>query len=393
MIEKNSILTRGVDSVLPSRNKLAEFIKENKVKVYLGLDPTASLLHLGHSIPLRKLNQFAQMGAETILLVGNGTVKIGDPTGKDKSRPQLSDEEINQNFLNWKRQASKILDFDKIQIAYNDDWLKKLNFNKLIKLLSHATIQQLLERDMFAKRQEKNLPIFAHEIIYPLIQGYDSVALNANLEIGGTDQTFNMMMGRHLQKIYNNKEKFILTVPLVNGLDGRKMSKSLNNFIALEEEPNSMYGKLMSIKDDQIITYFELLTDVSITEIKTIKQALQSKENPINFKKKLAFTITSNLHNKDLAIKAEKQFEKIVQKKEIPKDIPSVNIKKNSTLKEVLQTCNLNLSNSDIKRMIKQNGINIVDKNQKINHINDIINQSCLLKIGKRKFFKLEIKD
>lgn len=393
MIEKNSILTRGVDSVLPSRDKLVEFIKENKVKVYLGLDPTASLLHLGHSIPLRKLNQFAQMGAETILLVGNGTVKIGDPTGKDKSRPQLSDEEINQNFLNWKRQASKILDFDKIQIAYNDDWLKKLNFNQFIKLLSHATIQQLLERDMFAKRQEKNLPIFAHEIIYPLIQGYDSVALDANLEIGGTDQTFNMMMGRHLQKIYNNKEKFILTVPLINGLDGRKMSKSLNNFIALEEEPNSMYGKLMSIKDDQIITYFELLTDVSITEIKTIKQALQSKENPINFKKKLAFTITSSLHSKDLAIKAEKQFEKVVQKKEIPKDIPNVSVKKNSSLKEVLQSCNLNLSNSDIKRMIKQNGINIVDKNQKINHINDIITQSCLLKIGKRKFFKLEIKD
>lgn len=393
MIEKNLLLDRGVDNILPSKDKLLQFIKENKIKVYLGLDPTANLLHLGHSIPLRKLNQFAQMGAETTLLVGNGTVKIGDPTGKDKSRPQLSDEEINKNFLNWKRQASKILDFDKIKIAYNDDWLKKLNFNKLIKLLSHATIQQLLERDMFVNRQKKNLPIFAHEIIYPLIQGYDSVALDANLEIGGTDQTFNMMMGRHLQKIYHNKEKFILTVPLINGIDGRKMSKSLNNFIALEEEPNTMYGKLMSIKDNQIITYFELLTDIANSEIKIIKQALMSQENPINFKKQLAFLITKSLHNKDLAIKAEKQFETVVQKKEIPSNIPSIKIKKNTGLKEVLQSCNLNLSNSDIKRMIKQNGINIVDKNQKINHINDVITQSCLLKIGKRKFFKLEIKD
>jgi tyrosyl-tRNA synthetase len=391
MINNNLLLERGVDTILPSKYKLAQFIKSHKVKVYLGLDPTANLLHLGHSIPLRKLNQFAQMGAETILLVGNGTVKIGDPTGKDKNRPQLSDSEINQNFLTWKRQADKVLDFSKVKIVYNDDWLSKLKFSDFIKLLSNSTIQQLLERDMFAKRQERSLPIFAHEIIYPLIQGYDSVALDVNLEIGGTDQTFNMMMGRHLQKIYNNKEKFILTVPLIDGLDGQKMSKSLNNFISLEEKPNSMYGQLMSIRDEQIINYFELLTNLPNLEIEEIKIALKNGENPINFKKKLAFTITSDLHNEVEAHQAQKNFEKVVQNREIPEDIPEILIKPNTNLKDILHTCQINFSSSDIKRMIKQNGIVIVDKSQKINHINNIINQNCLLKVGKRKFFKLKI--
>jgi tyrosyl-tRNA synthetase len=391
MINNNLLLERGVDTILPSKYKLAQFIKSHKVKVYLGLDPTANLLHLGHSIPLRKLNQFAQMGAETILLVGNGTVKIGDPTGKDKNRPQLSDSEINQNFLTWKRQANKVLDFSKVKIVYNDDWLSKLKFSDFIKLLSNSTIQQLLERDMFAKRQERSLPIFAHEIIYPLIQGYDSVALDVNLEIGGTDQTFNMMMGRHLQKIYNNKEKFILTVPLIDGLDGQKMSKSLNNFISLEEKPNSMYGQLMSIRDEQIINYFELLTNLPNLEIEEIKIALKNGENPINFKKKLAFTITSDLHNEVEAHQAQKNFEKVVQNREIPEDIPEILIKPNTNLKDILHTCQINFSSSDIKRMIKQNGIVIVDKSQKINHINNIINQNCLLKVGKRKFFKLKI--
>jgi len=192
-----AVLTRGVDQILPNKEKLAKLMSEKKIKLYLGIDPTAPYLHLGHSVPLRKLQDFAELGHEVILLVGNGTVKIGDPTGRDESRPVLTDEEIEKNFQNWKKQASKILDFDLIEIRHNGDWLDKLSYAEMVKLMARTTIQQLLERDMFQRRIEDGLPIHGHEIIYPLLQGYDSVVMDVDLEVGGTDQTFNMMMGRH----------------------------------------------------------------------------------------------------------------------------------------------------------------------------------------------------
>ncbi len=385
------LLNRGVTQILPKKTNLSKLISQRKIKVYLGIDPTANTLHLGHSIPLRKLNQFAQIGAEAILLVGDGTVKIGDPTGRDRSRPQLTSKEIESNFLNWKKQTNKILDFNKVKIIYNSKWLEKLNFNQLINLLSKVTTSQLLERDMFTQRQKKNLPIFGHEMIYPLIQGYDSVALDADLEIGGTDQTFNMLMGRTLQKIYHQKEKFILTTPLINGLDGRKMSKSLNNFIALSEEPDTMYGKLMSISDDQIIPYFELLTDTNQESINLIKNKLAEGQNPLIFKKQLAFLITEIYHNSKKADLAKHNFEKIIQNKEIPENLIEIKILKNQNIKTIIKLCGLNLSSQEIKRLIIQNSVLIIDKKQKINHINDIINSDCLLKVGKRNFFKLKI--
>ena len=244
------VLSRGVTEVLPSKESLKKLMSQKKIRLYLGIDPTGALLTLGHSVVLRKLQQFADLGHEVILLIGNGTVKIGDPTGKDTTRPELTNEEIEENFKDWQTQASKILDFNKIEIRRNGDWLDKLTYVDLIKIMGQTTVQQLLERDMFQERLKNGLPIHTHEIIYPLMQGYDSVVMDVDLEIGGTDQTFNMMMGRTLQKIYNNHEKWVLATPIIDGTNGRKMSKSYNNYVALTESPTDMYGKLMSISDE-----------------------------------------------------------------------------------------------------------------------------------------------
>src|SRR3989344_9502875 len=246
----DEILTRGVEKILPSAEGLAALMGKKKIRLYLGIDPTGNQLHLGHAVVLRKLNQFAQDGHDVILLIGNGTVRIGDPTGRDSTRPVLTDTEIEDNFKNWKTQASKILDFDQIRIVHNGDWLDKLTYGDLVRLMAQTTVQQLLERDMFQDRLQKGLPIHGHEIMYPLLQGYDSVAMDVDLELGGTDQTFNMMMGRQLQKSYHNHEKWVLTTPIINGTDGRKMSKSFGNFVALTENANDMYGQLMSTSDD-----------------------------------------------------------------------------------------------------------------------------------------------
>ena len=291
-------LTRGVTEILPSKKSLAELMEQKKIRLYLGIDPTGSLLTLGHSVLLRKLQQFADLDHDVILLIGGGTVKIGDPTGKDSTRPELTNEVIEENFKNWQEQASKILDFSKIKIMNNADWLDKLTYVDLIKIMAKTTVQQLMERDMFQERVKAGRPVHAHEIIYPLMQGYDSVHMDVDLEIGGTDQTFNMMMGRTLQKAYNNHEKWVLSTPIINGTDGRKMSKSYGNFVALTENPNDMYGKLMRIGDEMIINYFTVLTDVPMAEIEEMEKAMAAGENPMTFKKKLAFTITTMYHEK-----------------------------------------------------------------------------------------------
>jgi tyrosyl-tRNA synthetase len=390
------VLSRGVAEVLPSVKTLAEVMEKKKIKLYLGIDPTGSLLTLGHSVPLRKLQQFADLGHEVILLIGNGTVRIGDPTGRDSTRPVLTDEQIQEHFKDWKNQASKILDFSKIKLMYNGDWLDKLNYADIIKLSAQTTVQQLIERDMFQERLKKGLPIFGHEIMYPLMQGYDSVAMNVDLEIGGTDQTFNMMMGRHLQRVYNNHEKWVLTTPLINGTDGRKMSKSYGNFVALTEEPNDMYGKLMSIDDSMIIEYFTVLTDEPMHSIEKMKIALEQGQHPLPFKKRLAFTITEMYHTKADAITAERHFEATVQKKLVPEDVPSFTFKDQSmSIIDILDQCKLEMSKSQLRRLIEQGGVEVTLKNSqkvkpktqsdKFGTVNiDVI------RIGKRKFVKIK---
>ncbi len=388
-------LTRGVEAVLPDINSLAELMAQQQIKVYLGIDPTGNLLHLGHAVVLRKLQQLAELGHEVILLIGDGTVKIGDPTGRDESRPMLTDQEIEQNWQNWKKQASTILDFEQIIIKRNGEWLNKLDYADIVKLLAKTTVQQLLERDMFQQRMANNQPIFGHEIIYPLLQGYDSVAMDVDLEIGGSDQMFNMMMGRTLQKIYNDREKWVLTTPLIEGTDGRKMSKSFNNFIELTASPQEIYGKLMSLKDELIIKYFKLLTDVPPTEIEQMDQAMQAGTNPMQYKKQLAFTICSSLHTEDKAKQAQLSFEKVVQAGQLPEKMPVIALPKSElSVLDILQLCQPEESNSRFRRLCQQKAIRLMPANKiLIDPLEKIkIKNKQVLRIGKRNFYKLKIK-
>lgn len=388
------VLTRGVVEVLPSKKSLVELMDQKKIRIYLGIDPTGPLLTLGHSVVLRKLQQLAELGHEVILLVGNGTVKIGDPTGKDSTRPELTDEVIEENFKDWQEQASKILDFNKIKIMRNGDWLDKLTYVDLIKIMAKTTVQQLMERDMFQERLKKGLPIHAHEIIYPLMQGYDSVHMDVDLEIGGTDQTFNMMMGRTLQKIYNNKEKWVLTTPIIDGLDGRKMSKSYGNFVALTENPNDMYGKLMRIGDEMIVDYFTVLTDVPMAEIEEMEKAMKAGENPMTFKKKLALTITTMYHDEEKAKKAQQNFKTVSQEKGIPAQKPVHLISASSTtVLSLAAGARKELSSSEVRRRIEQGAVSIdgqkhTDPNQEITP-----KSGSILKTGKRDFHEIKVED
>ncbi len=375
-IDKKELLERGVVQILPDKASLQKRLAQGKIRLYLGIDPTGAQLHLGHAVALRKLQQFALVGHEVILLIGNGTVKIGDPTGRDSSRPMLTDEEIETNFVNWQKQASKILDFSLIKVKKNGDWLDKLAFSDIVKLLAKTTVQQLLERDMFQERLKKNLPIFGHEIIYPLLQGYDSVAMDVDLEIGGTDQTFNMLMGRNLQKIYHQKEKWVLTVPLIRGLDGRKMSKSFANYIALTEEPRQMYALVMSASDEVMWEYLENLTSVSTAEITQMKKQVSAGENPKIFKQRLAREIVTWLHSSKQALAAQEYWQKTVAEKQLPENLPMVVVSDFSLpLFDLAKAACPQESNSALRRLIEQKGVKLLD------------NQ--VLRVGKRKFFQL----
>lgn len=396
MLKKTSfpieeVISRGVAEILPNKETFLTKLKTNKIKLYLGIDPTGANLHLGHSVVLRKLQQFANLGHEVILLIGNGTVKIGDPTGRDESRPILTDQQIEENFATWKTQASKILDFNLIKIQRNGDWLDKLTFPDMVKIMAKTTVQQLMERDMFQERLKNGLPIHGHEIIYPLMQGYDSVAMNVDLEIGGTDQTFNMMMGRTLQRAYNNKEKWVLTTPIINGTDGRKMSKSFNNFVSLSEAPNEMYGKLMSVADEMIVEYFTLLTDVHQQEIEAIQQKIANGDNPMQWKKQLAWEITASYHSIETANQAQTHFENTVQNKQVDSATVVSRVElANKTALEIMVTLTKE-SNSQSRRLIEQGALTLLPSEEKITEPNQIPDLTLVagLKIGKKRFYKL----
>jgi tyrosyl-tRNA synthetase len=385
------VVTRGVAEILPSKKSFLERIEKGKIRLYLGIDPTGSSLHLGHSVVLRKLQQFAKLGHEVILLIGNGTVKIGDPTGRDESRPVLTDEQIEENFSTWKDQASKVLDFGLIEIKRNGDWLDKLSFPEMIKIMAKTTVQQLMERDMFQERLKSGLPIHGHEIIYPLMQGYDSVAMDVDLELGGTDQTFNMMMGRTLQKSYNNKEKWVLTTPIINGTDGRKMSKSFNNFVSLTEEPKNMYGKLMSVADELIVEYFLLLTDVHQDEINKMSEDIGSDGNPMEWKKKLAWEITSMYHSEDEANKAQTHFEDTVQNRQVADTAEAISKQEleGKTALEIVAILT-NESSSQSRRLVEQGALTLLPSEEKVTDLGTVPDLSSVdgLKIGKKRFYK-----
>lgn len=385
------VLNKRVEEVLPQKKSFSELIKKRKIRLYLGIDPTGKNLHLGHTVPLKKLQEFADLGHEAILVFGTGTVLTGDPSLREESRSKISKKEIEENIKTWKNQVSKIIDFSKVKIKYNGDWLLKLKLKDIIGIASNISAIRLFQRDMFQRRINKGNTVWFHEVLYPLLQGYDSVAMDVDLEIGGTDQVFNMMVGRELQKKMNKREKFVITVPMALGTDGKPMSKTSGNCIWILDKAEDMFGKVMSIPDSLIISYFELFTDIPLEEIKKYEKELKEKKvNPSNLKRKLAFEIVKDYHSEKEARESEKEFNRIFKGKRSPSDIPSAKIKeKKLPLLDILFKTNLSSSKAEAKRLVLQGAVKIDGKTEKDWRKEVEIKKGQVFQAGKRKFVKI----
>ena len=378
--------------------KLKKVEKEGRpLRIKLGLDPSAPDIHLGHAVALRKIKQLQDLGHEAIIVIGDFTGMIGDPTGKSKTRKQLSKDEVEKNAKTYQEQIFKVIDSKKTTVKYNSEWLDKMNFRDVINLASKCTVARMLERDDFKNRYENQQPISVHEFFYPLMQAYDSVAIKADLELGGTDQTFNVLMGRNIQKDYKQEPQITLFMPLLEGIDGiEKMSKSLGNYIGINEEAKTMYEKIMKIPDNLIIKYYELCTDVYPEQIDIIKQRLKSGENPRDIKMELAKEITGLYHSREETEKAEETFKIAFQKKIAPDDIPTlkVNTKQRNVglaIVDALMLAGKYKSKSEIKRLMSQGAIKI--NGEKVTEISLIteIKSDTIVQVGKGTFYKLEI--
>lgn len=391
MDEIEELLTRGVANVIPSKELLEKELRSGKkLNIYLGIDPTAVNIHLGHAVTLRKLQKFAELGHNVTFLVGDFTALIGDTSDKESERPQLSKEEIQKNLETYKAQAEKVLDFSKINLSFNSEWLSQLKFDEIVKLTQHFTLGDFISRELIKKRLNEGKKIGLHEVLYPVMQGYDSYHLDTDLQLGGTDQTFNMQAGRTLMKDLRSKESFILTTNFLSGTDGRKMSKTWGNAIWLTETPTEMYGKIMSIKDDLIIEYFTLATDVSTDEIGKLSERLKTGENPMDIKKELAFKIVEMYYGVEKAREAEESFESVVQKKESPKDLEELTVTNNQPLSKSILEKGLVDSMSEWKRLVDQNGVSFDQTKIDTPYFNtNDIPSGSILKIGKRKYVKI----
>jgi tyrosyl-tRNA synthetase len=384
-------LTRAVENVYPTREKLGELLASGKrITVYLGVDPTGPSLHIGHAIAMRKLAELQKLGHKVILLIGDFTAMIGDPTDKSATRKQLTREEVLENCKSYKQQASKILDFggsNPVEIKFNSEWLAKMSFADVLELEAHFTVQQMLERDMFEKRIAEGKPVGLHEFSYPLMQGYDSVAMDVDLEIGGNDQTFNMLAGRTLQRVINNREKSVLAVKLLTDPTGTKMGKTEGNMITLSDTPEDMYGKVMSWTDGMIVPGFELCTDVDEHEIAGIAKAMKGGQNPVESKRRLAREIVSVFASSDAAQKAEETFSKIHQAHEMPDEMPTLKVKGSMSLVEALVSSKLVTSKTDARRQIEQGGVKVDE--QIVKDVETTVSAGSIIQKGKRHFIKL----
>ena len=387
----NELLERGVENIYPKRDFLEAKLKSGKqLTLYTGYDPTAPTLHIGHGITMMKLRQFQDLGHKVIMLIGDYTGTIGDPTDKTSARQKLTLKEVKGNAKNYKEQASNILDFhgkNKVEIKYNSQWLGKLSFADVLELTSHFTVPQLFERDMFQERLKENKTIYLHEFMYPVMQAYDSVAMDVDGEVGGNDQTFNMLAGRDLMKDLKNKEKFVLTTKLLVDATGKKMGKSEGNMIALNDEPEEMYGKVMSWTDDMIIRGFELCTHVPMEEINKFEKDLAGGTNPRDLKMKLAYEITLAFLGEDSAKKGEEHFAKVIQNKDKPDDMPELSPKAIDII-SVLVEAGFAKSNSDARRDIAGGGVKIND--EKVSKIDMEVKSGDVVQKGKRFFVKIK---
>jgi len=387
------VLGRGVEQVIVKDSLAKKLASGKKLRVKLGVDPTSPRLHLGHTVVLRKLKQFQALGHQVIFLVGDFTARIGDPSDKLSARKALMPKDIQKNMETYKKQVGKILDLSKAEFRFNTEWHINMDFAELFQLTSLFTVNQMLERDMFQQRMKKKKPLWIHELLYPLLQGYDSVALQANVEIGGTDQTFNMLTARTIQPYYQQSAQDIITCTLIEGTDGKeKMSKSIGNTIDILDKPENMYGKIMSLPDHVIIKFFRVLTDVPEKEISEFEKDMKNGANPRDCKAKLAKEIVTMYHGKSVALKAEKEFDQVFKDKKAPTEMPIFQAKKGSySITDILQASKLVVSKSEARRLIEQGGVSFDNKVIKDWQAKVELKDGMVIKAGKRKFVRVKM--
>jgi len=396
MDQIKTVLNRGVHTVYPSKEELKKVLESGKkLTLYQGFDPTGDKLHIGHMVGLMKLADWQALGHQVIFLIGDGTGQAGDPSGKTKSRETFfTRDQLRQNAKDYVMQASKIVRFDgenAVEIRYNGDWLNKLGLTDILEIAEHFTLQQLVERDLFQERMKKNEPVNLREFLYPLLQGYDSVAMEVDLEIGGTDQTFNMLVGRQLVKEYLNKDKFVMTTPLLADSEGKKIGKTEGNAIAITDKPSDLYRKVMSFPDDVIMRAFEYLTRIPMDELSSMEKALENGENPMTFKKRLAFEIVKLLNTQQDADSAQEAFEATVQRGETPQDMKEVVLSDDDNEyidEDLLVQLNIASSKADAKRLFQQGGVEV--NGEKVVLERPVsVTDGMILRVGKRAVLKL----
>jgi len=394
------LIKRGTFEIIPEEDlvkKIEKSLKENKkIKIKLGCDPSRPDLHLGHSVVLRKLRQFQDIGHQAILIIGDFTGMIGDPSGRSKTRPALSMDDTRQNGQTYFEQATKILSAQRISMYYNSEWLGKMNFADVIKLASKYTVARMMERDDFSQRFKAGEPISVHELLYPLAQAMDSVAIKADVELGGTDQKFNLLVGRDIQREFGLEPQVTLMMPILPGTDGvEKMSKSLDNYIGISEPAREIYGKTLRIPDELIYAYFELTTDVTTKDLKSIKQELdQKKSNPRDLKRRLARSLVALYHSPDDASKSEEEFDRIFVQKALPDDVEEFEVRDNAGSVDILTLltrAKLAASNGEARRLIEQGGVTI--DGEKVTDHRAMLPEKpeFILKVGKRRFLRIKV--
>ena len=395
MSEMNTVLaeiSRGADEILLEKELVKKLEKNKPLRIKAGFDPTAPDLHLGHTVLINKLRQFQDLGHEAIFLIGDFTGMIGDPTGKSATRPALTRDDVIENAKSYEEQIFKILDPEKTLVMFNSSWMNEMSSADMVALAARHTVARMLERDDFSKRYKSGQSIAIHEFLYPLIQGYDSVAMKADVELGGTDQKFNLLVGRELQRQYGQEQQVVITMPILEGLDGvQKMSKSLNNYIGISDAPDDMFGKIMSISDDLMWRYFELLSFRPMSEVRKLQTAIAEGRNPRDVKFELAEEIISRFHGQTAAKKAQENFIARFQKGAMPDDMPEVTIASDLPLANALKEAGLVQSTSEALRMIKQGAVKIDGEKVEDKSVSLAAGVECVLQVGKRRFAKVRV--
>ena len=397
--EQLAVLRRGAVAIIDEADLAAKLKRGKPLRVKLGVDPTGADLHLGFTVPLRKLRQFQDLGHQAVLIIGSYTAQVGDPSGRNAARPQLTEDAVLGFAKHYLAQAGRIIDLDKVEVRYNGEWFSKMTFIDVINLLARTTVARTLEREDFGTRYAEGTPIYLHEMVYPLMQGYDSVAINADIELGGTDQTFNLMVGRDLQREAGQEAQVCLTMPILEGLDGtRKMSKSYGNYVGIAEPPQEMFGKLMSVSDELMWKYFELLTDVPLDELKATKADVAAgTRHPMEVKKLLGSTIVALYHSQSAGEAARQEFERVFSKHETPDDMPEISVPLTAAgdldVIDLLKRGGAAASAGEARRLIEQGGVHIGEERVQAFRIPAPAEKTVVVKAGKRKFFRLKIAD